>query len=54
MVLKVRWKQHISNLTVLEMAETASISGYIRIRGWNWIGHILRKDRADDCVVALG
>lgn len=41
-VLKVSSKQHISNLTVLEMAETASISGDIRIRRWNWIGHILR------------
>lgn len=53
-ILKVRWKQHISNLTVLEKAETANISGEIWRRRWNWIGQILRKDPADDCAVALG
>lgn len=35
------------------MAETANISGEIR-RGDDWIGHILRKDPADDWAMALG
>ena len=25
----------------------------VRRRRWNWIGHIMRKARDDDCVVAL-
>lgn len=47
-------QQHLSNLTVLETAETSNISGEIRRRRWNRIGHILRKDPADDCAVAQG
>lgn len=53
-ILKVRWQQRIPNLTVLEMAEASNISGEIRRRRWNWMGHILRKDPVDDCGVALG
>lgn len=40
--------------TLLEIREASNISGEIRRMRWNWIGHILRKDPADDCVVALG
>lgn len=29
-ILKVRWQQHISNFTILEIAETLNISGEIR------------------------
>ncbi|XP_061179480.1 uncharacterized protein LOC133188116 [Saccostrea echinata] len=53
-ILKVRWQQHISNKTVLEMTGAESISGEVRRRRWYWIGHVLRKDPTDDCVVALG
>lgn len=53
-IRKVKWQQHISNLIVLEMAGTSNISVEIRRRKWNWIGHILRKDPADDCAVSLG
>lgn len=41
-------------MTELEMAKTTNISGEIRKRRWNWIGHIIRKDPADNCAVALG
>ena len=53
-IFKIRWQQHISNNTVLEMAEVQKISAEVRRRRWNWIGHILRKDPHDDCAVALG
>ena len=29
------------------------ISDEIRRRRWNWIGHLLRKERNDDCMVAM-
>ncbi|KAJ8280743.1 hypothetical protein GJAV_G00058480 [Gymnothorax javanicus] len=29
------------------------MSDEVRRRRWNWKGHVLRKDRADDCAVAL-
>lgn len=35
------------------MAETFNVSGEFRRRKWNWFGHILTKDPADECVVAL-
>ena len=53
-IYKIRWQQHVSNTTVLETARMEKISCEIRRRRWNWIGHILRKDRKDDCMIALG
>lgn len=41
-------------MTELEMAKTTNISGEIRKRRWSWIGHIIRKDPADNCAVVLG
>ena len=35
------------------MAEAGKISEEVRRRRWNWIGHIMRKERNDDCAVAL-
>lgn len=51
--LRVQWQQRIPDLTLLKTAETSNISGEIRRRRGNWIGHILRKVPADDCAVAL-
>ncbi|KAK7486132.1 hypothetical protein BaRGS_00022598, partial [Batillaria attramentaria] len=51
-VLKIRWQQHVSNKTVLEMAEAEKVSDEVR-RRWNWIGHVLRREPTDDCAVAL-
>ena len=53
-IYKIRWQKHISNETVLETARMEKISNDVRRRRWNWIGHVLRKDRKDDCVIALG
>ena len=53
-IYRIRWQQHVSNTTVLETARMEKISCEIRRRRWNWIGHILRKDRKDDCMIALG
>ena len=53
-IFKIRWQQHVSNKTVLEMAEAEKISEEVRRRRWNWIGHVLRKEKTDDCAVALG
>ncbi|KAI4883820.1 hypothetical protein NFI96_002543 [Prochilodus magdalenae] len=51
-ILRIRWQQHISNRKVLEMAGAEKISEEVRRRRWNWIGHVLRRDRNDDCAVA--
>jgi hypothetical protein len=53
-ICKIRWQQHISNKSVLDMTEVEKISDVVRRRRWNWVGHVLRKDRASDCAVALG
>ena len=52
-MFKIRWEQHITNKRVLEMAEVNNISEEVRRRRWKWIGHVLRKDRKDNCAVAL-
>jgi hypothetical protein len=53
-IFKIRWQEHVTNKRVLEMAETGRISEEVRRLRWNWIGHVLRKDKTDDCAVALG
>ena len=53
-IFKIRWQQHVSNETILEMAETGRISWEVRRRRWNWIGHIMRGEKNNDCAVALG
>ena len=39
---------------MLEIANTGNISDAVRRRRWQWIGHVLRKDRSSDCAVSLG
>ncbi|PFX21963.1 hypothetical protein AWC38_SpisGene13524 [Stylophora pistillata] len=50
-IFKIRWHQHVSNKTILEMTEAGKISEEVRRRRWNWIRHIMRKERNDDCAV---
>jgi hypothetical protein len=55
MIFKIRLrKEHATNKTVLEMAQSERISEEVRRRRWNQIGHVLRKDRTDDCAIAIG
>ena len=53
-IFKIRWQQHVSNATVLELAGAGKISEEVRRKRWNWIGHVLRKEPTNDCAVALG
>ncbi|KAK7489884.1 hypothetical protein BaRGS_00018906 [Batillaria attramentaria] len=53
-ILRIWWPQRISNKTISETSGVAKISEEIRRRRWNWIGHILRKERNNDCMVAMG
>lgn len=52
-ILKNRWQEHFPNKAVLEMAVKENISCGVRRRRWDWIGHVLRKDPMDDCVVSF-
>ena len=49
-IFKIRWPEHITNKTVLEIAGMEKISDEVRRRRWNWIGHCLlyTSDAADD------
>ena len=53
-IFRIRWNQYIPNRTILEMAGAEKISQEVRRRRWCWIGHVLRKNKNDDCAVALG
>ena len=52
-ILKIRWQQHVPNTRIAEMAGVTKISSEVRRRRWNWIGHVLRKERDDHSVEAL-
>lgn len=49
-----QWQQHILNETLKEIKEAENVSGEVRRRRLNWIGHVLKKDSTDDCALALG
>ena len=53
-ILRVWWPQRIRNDTISQITGVRKISDEIRRRRWNWIGHVLRKDRNDDCMVVMG
>ena len=50
----MHWSEHVTNDEVLERAKAQKISKTVMERRWKWIGHVLRKERNDDCFVALG
>ena len=52
-ILRIRWPQTISHQQIQENTGVNSTSDEIRRRRWNWIGHIMRKDREEHCVTAL-
>jgi len=52
-ILRIRWPQRIRNDTISQVTGVKKVSDEILGRRWNWIGHMLRKGRNDDCVVAM-
>ena len=46
-------KYGVRNETISEITGVNTISSEIRRRRWNWIGHVLRKERNNDCMVAM-
>ena len=52
-ILRIWWPQRIRNDTISQITGVKKISDEIRRRRWNWIGHVLRKERNDDCMVAM-
>jgi len=44
----------VTSNRVVEMAEVNDISCEVRRRRWNWLGHILSREGANDCFTALG
>ena len=52
-VLRIRWPQTISHQQIQEITGMNRTSDEIRRRRWNWIGHIMRRDREEHCVTAL-
>ena len=52
-ILRIRWPRTISHQQIQETTGVNRTSDEIRRRRWNWIGHILRKNREEHCVTAL-
>ena len=52
-ILRIWWPQRIRNDTISQVTGVKKISDEIRRRRWNWIGHVFRKERNDDCMVAM-
>ena len=52
-ILRIRWPQTISHQQIQEFTAVKKASDDIRKRRWNWIGHIIRKDREEHCITAL-
>ena len=52
-ILRIRWPRTISYQQIQETTGVNRTSDEIRCRRWNWIGHIMRKNREEHCVTAL-
>ena len=52
-ILRIWWPQPIRNDAISQVTGAKKISDEIRRRRWNWIGHVLRRERNDDCMVAM-
>ena len=53
-ILRIRWPQKICNEEIEKITRVNKISNELRRRRWNWIGHVLRKEQNNDCMVAMG
>ena len=52
-ILRIRWPQTIPHQQIQENTGVNRTSDEIRRQRWNWIRHIMRKDRDEHCVTAL-
>ena len=52
-ILRIRWHDHVSTKELLERAGMKPLSVEVMSRKWKMIGHILRKDHRNDCIVAM-
>ena len=52
-ILKISWRDHITNIEVLERSDCDPITTQIRRRRWRFIGHISRQDVSTHCNIAL-
>ncbi|KAL9987355.1 hypothetical protein ACROYT_G001645 [Oculina patagonica] len=52
-ILRIRWQDRVSTKELLERAGMEPLSEEVKSRRWKIIGHILWKDRNDDCNVAI-
>ena len=53
-ILRIRWPQKICNEEIKKITRVNKISDELRRRRWNWIDHVLWKERNNDCKVAMG
>ena len=51
--MKVHWPNTISNSELQKVTGTIKLEEEIKIKGWQYIGHILRRDRSDNIRTAL-
>ena len=52
-ILRIWWLQWIQSDTVSQVTGIKKISDEIQRGRWNWIGHLLGRERNDDCMVAM-
>ena len=52
-ILRIWWPQCIRNDTISQVTGVRKIFMKSIRRKWNWIGHVLRKERKDDYMVAM-
>ena len=52
-ILKVRWPYIMSNKDILNKTTLEKISTEVKIRRWEWIGHMFRKAEDSHCMTTL-
>ena len=51
--MKITWQQRMTNKRVVEMAGINEISCEVRRRRWNWLGHVLRREEENGCLIEV-
>ena len=52
-IMQIFWPNIISSDELHEVTQVKKISLEVKRRRWNWLGHILRKDKGNYCMTAL-